>query len=240
MTASMQANQNDEKMYLVQKLLREGKAKFQVARAVGYQGVDGLDRYAKSIGYVWNLSTKNYELKDSAQPNNRENPTERILKIMSMVEKGLNLNDIAKYFRLPDAQALAEYMKGKGYLWDVEKNNYVKKSLIMADEPESKLVDPRMWIEDEDNEIDLMTLLESNKGRLKELLAYKTQRTIPRYLVKGIMVTKSFYLSIEIDKLLKDFSNRKDIPQKDIIQTALIKFFRKYGFDEEAGFLLKS
>lgn len=85
-----------------------------------------------------------------------------------------------------------------------------------------------------------MELLQSNKGRLVELLDYESKTTIPRYLVRGVMVTKSFYISIEVDGLLKDFSFSKGVPQKDIIHTALIEFFQRYGKNEEARSLLNS
>jgi len=231
-------NINDEKMYLVQKLLNEGKPKFKVARAVGYNGVDGLDRYAKSMGYTWNVSTKNYELKDSTKTV--ENPSERIMKILSMVEKGIDLSDIAKYFRMKGSEELAEYMKTKGYTWSVEKGNYIKKSIVFNENESNKDAFEGADAEYNNNDVDIIKLLQANRGKLIEILSYKSHKVIPRYLLKGMPVTKGFFISVEIDRLIKDFSREKNILQKDIIQTALIEFFQKYGFEQEVNAVIKS
>lgn len=231
--ALRQDNLNDEKITLVQKLLQKGKTRFEVARAVGYQGVDGLDRYAKRAGFVWNATNKNYELKGIPRASSIENPSERIMTILSMVDDGTELNTIAKHFRMKNLQELAEYMKNKGYVWDIEKGNYVKESFVIAD------AETEVDSNEEDNDFDIMKFLESNKDRLLELLSSNTSKVIPRYMIKGIMITKSFYISNEIDRLLKDFGSRKGIPQKDIIQTALIEYFQRYGYNEEAGVLIK-
>lgn len=237
MAEALKQNVPDEKMQRVQRLLNEGKSKFETARAVGYQTVDGLDKFAKNVGYVWNVGTKNYELKDVVRGDVLDNPPARMKKILSMVEKGIDLNDIAKYFRMKNARELAEYMATRGYAWDVDNSNYVKKGVsLVEDEPES---DNAGDTGGNGNDVDIMKLLQANKGRLIELLAYKAQKTIPRYVVKGVMVTKSFYLSTEIDRLIKEFSDWKDVPQKDIIHTALIEFFQRYGYHEEARTLLK-
>lgn len=232
---------HDEKMYLVQRLLKEGKTKFQAARAIGYSGVDGLDKYAKSNGYAWNVITKNYELKDGIETI--ENPSERIIKVISMVEKGIELNDIAKYFRMKGSEELANYMKLKGYVWDVEQGNYIKKSVMI--DKNDEIVSNQGELESANTEnnldmrvdIDILKLLEENKGKLIQLLSYRQQNTVPKYVIKGIMATKSFYISTEVDRLIKDFSKRKGIAQKDIIHTALLEYFQKYGYKEEVEVL---
>lgn len=237
-------NINDEKMYLVQKLLKEGKPKFKAARAIGYQGVDGLDRYAKNMGYTWNVSIKNYELADSA--DTIDNPSERIIKVLSMVEKGINLNDIAKYFRMKSSEELANYMKSKGYIWDIEQDNYIKKSTLIHDNDdignnqEGYESANAVHNGEEENDVDIIKLLQANRGKLIEILSTKSYKVIPRYLLKGMPVTKGFFISVEIDRLIKDFSREKNILQKDIIQTALIEFFQKYGFEQEVNAVLKS
>lgn len=234
---------HDEKMYLVQRLLTEGKTKFQTARAVGYSGVDGLDRYAKGKGYTWNVITKNYELKDGIETI--ENPSERIIKVISMVEKGIELNDIAKYFRMKSSEELANYMKLKGYVWDVEQGNYIKKNVVINENDE---IDSNKGefgqVHDEhsngvENDVDIVKFLEANRNKLIELLSNKPQNTIPRYLLKGMAVTKGFFISVEIDRLIKEFSREKNIMQKDIVQIALIDFFQKYGFEHEVNAVLK-
>lgn len=237
--AVAQNNIYDEKMYLAQKLLNEGKTRFEVARAVGYKGVDGLDRYAKGLGYTWNVAIKNYELKEGGKISNSQVNPQRIRKILAMIEKGIELNKVAKFFRMKNAEELAEYMKNKGYVWQVEKGNYVRKNSIFNDTNENYL-DYKSNDDKREKQEDIISYLQANRGKLIELLSYKSNKAVPRYLLKGMPVTKGFFISVDMDRLVKEFSREKNILQKDIIQTALIEFFQKYGFENEVNAILKN
>lgn len=238
----MNDNLVTDKIYIVQKMLKEGKSKFQAARAIGYHEVSGLDKYAKSLGYRWNVTEKNYEL--IGQEAKNENNSEKIEKILFLIGDGKNLDDIAKYYKMKNSQELAAYMLGKGYVWDIDKCTYVKKNMIASSKSIAEEFNNTSFIDDKSNEemndIDIMKLLQSNKGKLIELLSFRSQEAIPKYILKGVLITKSFYISTDIDKLLKDFSRRKAITQKDIIHTALIEYFQKYGYSEEVSALLKA
>lgn len=228
----------DEKISLAQELLSNGKDKYQVAREVGYKDASGLDKYAKRLGYVWNRNIKNYELKDDTELV--VCPSKKVAKILSMIKIGSSIESIVKYFRMENSQALADYMRKKGYEWTSEKGTYIRRNMILYSEDEEREQNDDIYKSSEDEDIDIMKLLESNKGKLIELLAFKPKNTIPRYLLKGMPVTKGFFISVEIDRLIKDFSREKNISQKDIIQTVLIEFFNKYGFSNEVDMLLKS
>lgn len=228
----------DEKISLAQKLLSNGKDKYQVAREVGYKDASGLDKYAKRLGYVWNRNIKNYEIRDDTELVG--SPSKKVSKILSMIKAGMSIESIAKYFRMENSQALADYMYKKGFEWNSEKGTYIRKNMVLFNEDADSKQNDNVYTASDNEDVDIMKLLESNKGKLIELLSYKPKNTIPRYLLKGMPVTKGFFISIEIDKLIKDFSREKNISQKDIIQTALIEFFNKYGFNNEVDILLKS
>ena len=216
----------------INRLLSEGKSKFEVARIVGYKGVDGLDRNAKGQGYSWNKNTKCYELNGKADIIQSNSP--KIAKILSLIGEGRDLNSIAKYFRMKDSNELADFMKRKGYIWDAEQNNYIKKNMVIAaDEGEEECYD-------RNEDIDIIKLLEANKDKVIELLAYKKQEEIPRYILKSELITKSFYISKDVDDLIKKFSHKEHILQKDIIHTAIIEYLQKYGYSDEVNIMLKS
>jgi hypothetical protein len=56
--------------------------------------------------------------------------------------------------------------------------------------------------------------------------------------VKGIAKTKSVQMSHLLHQLLEDYSYEKNITQRQIIETAIIDFFRKYGYKHEVDSLL--
>jgi DNA-binding transcriptional MerR regulator len=228
----------NEKVYLASKLLNEGKDKYSVARVVGYKDVSGLDKYAKRVGYSWNKNTKNYELVDSTELT--ESSNRKAQKIIALIRDGMSIDDIAKYFRMKNSQELADYMNSKGYEWNMEAANYKRRNVIKLDEGDENEQEDEQQTTVLDENLDIMELLQSNKGKLIELLSFKPKSTIPRYLLKGMPVTKGFFISVEVDRLIKNFSREKNISQKDIIQTALIEFFNKYGFKDEVDILLKS
>ena len=61
---------------------------------------------------------------------------------------------------------------------------------------------------------------------------------IPRYAVPGIPVTKSIYMKNQLAQLVTDFSKEKNIKQNDIVEAALIEYFKKYGYKSEVETLL--
>ena len=65
------------------------------------------------------------------------------------------------------------------------------------------------------------------------LAATKERETLPRYIVPGIVKTKGFSMAAKISKLTADFSKENDISQREIVETALIEYFKKYGFEKK-------
>lgn len=227
----------DEKIHLANKLLSEGKDKYSAARIIGYKDVSGLDKYAKRLGYGWDKYKRSYELHGSKEQI--DSTHRKAQKIISLINQEISLEEVAKYFRMRSSQELADYMNQKGYEWNTEMGNYKRKNIIVFNNLDDNEQDEGLEIPSRYKDIDIMDLLESNKGKLIELLSFKAKSTIPRYLLKGMPVTKGFFISVEVDRLIKNFSREKNISQKDIIQTALIEFFVKYGFKDEVDILLK-
>lgn len=88
----------------------------------------------------------------------------------------------------------------------------------------------------------LLKFLLDNENTLRKLIqsAKKEQELgqIPRYAVPGIPVTKSIYMKNQLAQLVTDFSKEKNIKQNDIVEAALIEYFKKYGYKSEVETLL--
>jgi hypothetical protein len=61
---------------------------------------------------------------------------------------------------------------------------------------------------------------------------------IPRFTVPGVFSVKSVHMASGLDQLVRDFSQEKNISQRDIFEVALIEFFHKYGYEREVNALL--
>ena len=73
-----------------------------------------------------------------------------------------------------------------------------------------------------------------NKEKLIELISNEgTADIIPRYVLSGTVITKSIKISNTLDRMVYDFSQEKGVTQKEIVQTALIEFFKRHGYKHE-------
>jgi hypothetical protein len=134
-------------------------------------------------------------------------------------------------------------MTKKGYEWNVNEGNYVRKSGVIIDE-ESTDKEAATTADNKKEQLNgnekqeiihlIKTLYEKLNIKVEDPIIDK----VPRYLVKGIAKTKSVQMSHLLHQLLEDYSYEKNITQRQIIETAIIDFFRKYGYRHEVDSLL--
>lgn len=165
---------------------------------------------------------------------------------------------IATEFGFSDHRELGEYMESKQLFWDSNKNNYgvmfgdasvdsvaetvdlENKTFQPMGKPQSKtgklnddsLVDLEAYLP-------LLEMLLQNKDRLITLLMPQSDGMIPRYAVPGKSNNKSIYMSDMLIRLLKEYCESKNLKQRDVVDVALIEFFRRYGYQREVDKLLQ-
>ena len=153
------------------------------------------------------------------------------------------------------------YMKSRGFIWDVERNNYAmakEQDCEEEDNLEKEAAGEDTQAEDKSylnqdvpkikenadagisRYLSLLEYLYEKKERLTRLLEEEKNINtgIPRYILQGIYITKSVHMSSQLDKMVKDYSMEKSIPQKDISEIALVEFFMKYGYYKKMRILL--
>ncbi len=186
-----------------------------------------------------------------AIPQTKENIS-KAESIVSLISRGMDVREVTKKKRFKDMQEMADYMKIKGYIWNSSEKNYVlvpqeKKApperTIMEERQERMVVDEIREAMNRDDKGgceclerygDILKLLNDNRGKLHELLnGQANQGEIPRYIISGDVKTKSMKINDTLDRLIYDFSQEKNVSQKDIIQAALVEFFNKYGYKYE-------
>lgn len=240
--------------FILKKLL-SGKTREQIALELHHKSYRTIDMYMRRHGYIWDSNKQIYLIKSKNKINVEDKmPTTKIQRIINLFNEGLDPINVAKKVGIKDHRAMAMYMKSKGYIWSSEKNNYIlEKGMITEeeDEPEERNLQ-------EDNEannsdpnstdlinqfqrfsklIPMLELIEKNSDKIADVLSINTQKTIPRYIIGGITITKSLCMSYPLSELVKEFSIEKNISQKEIFEVAIIEFLKKYGFENEVNSL---
>lgn len=176
----------------------------------------------------------------------------RAAMVVSFFAKGkADAKEVAQRAGFPDHRKMAEYMKEKGYAWSPVAGNYVFQreqseapTALATNVPEeaSQAGDVPSEVRDELGDLahfaPVLEMLYRNKERLTELLQAAPLGTLPRYTVPGVPRTKSIYMSDGLARLLTEFSVRKGIPQREIVEAALVEFLRHYGFGPEVQALI--
>jgi hypothetical protein len=151
-----------EKIKKIQYMLAAGKTRPQVAIALGYNDVTGLYHYASRHKLRWNDKTKNYDAEGNGEvidgaPKNEELPTGRTAGVIAMFKQNSTSSEIVKRYRFDSTAHMAEYMKSKGYIWDDDEGNYVRRHTPETPQQTGEITD-------------LLTFLNENKQRLVGLL----------------------------------------------------------------------
>ena len=255
----------NERVNATLKGLLEGKTRETLAEAFGLGGWKSLDIYMRRKGFAWEGSNSTYipalnkadkileELNSSAPIK-----AEMIIKRFEEMGDDSDPRAIAKEFGFKDHRELGEYMESKQLFWDSEKKNYgvmfgdsVNETLaemaISKDKTIQRDVTKRTASISGDSEesmelapyLPLLELLLQNKDRLLTLLMPESDGTVPKYAVPGTTKTQSLYMSELLVRLMKEFCDSRNLKQRDVVETALIEYFKRYGYQREVDKLLQ-
>ena len=241
-----------KKIHEILKLFDEGKSRDEIASIMGYSNYRSMDVVLRRRGLKWDQSLQKYvPMEDEAsQGKNSSNKAKEYIPLMpSRIIEDFNSDNpdpmiIAKKNGFNDHLELAEYMKSKGFVWDPEIGNYVRKDDSPAYTEVSRQADekqlPAVDIDDKSLK-DFLIYLKKNEEKIREILdTYDSGGEVPRYTLPGRYVNKSIYISDALEDVVNTFSKEKNLKQKEIFEVALIQFFRRYGYKEEVNRLLSA
>jgi hypothetical protein len=155
--------------------------------------------------------------------------TPKTALIISLFAQGeSDAKDIARMVGFASHTEMADYMKSKGYEWNVDQANYEERSI---EKKPGKLAQPESYDS-------VAVILEKILPLLKNGQDAGNQpsgeiQIIPRYQVKGMYGTKAMRMANVLDEMTRRFSKERNISQREIIEVALIEFFQKYGLRNE-------
>jgi len=241
----------EEKIEMILESLAAGQTRDELAEVLGYKNWRGIDVFMRREGYL--LEDGNYVLPEQEG----EYKPERFLPgpvriVLNQLEKGnRDLSDIAVRAGFKTRRDLTNYMKSQGWLWCTDQNTYIKEGLV----PQELAMDPNDEQAEESNTLDhkeildssldrflpLLEFLEANQDQLESMLQNVDSNQIPKYnFHAGHNVTKSVFMSGNLDQLIRDFSTEMGVSQRVMFETALIQFMERYGYAKQVKVLLES
>ncbi|WP_394138486.1 hypothetical protein [Cytobacillus oceanisediminis] len=225
-------------------MLAQGKSRDEIASHFGNKSWSTVDMYFRRRGFRWNGKT--YEPREekatAAAEDARYIQTKSAQVVRQLTQKHADIRHVAMKNGFSSVEALGEYMKTQGYVWNGEANNYeydentVKKESLPAKKVSSATT---MKMDGLEEYQDLLEFLLDKKERLYELLDSGSSGTLPRYKFKGSKANKTLGLPTSLQTLLNDFSKEYNVTQRDIIEVALAEFFMKYGYQEQLKSVLQ-
>jgi hypothetical protein len=241
----MKQEKRHDKVELIQNALMKGKNREEAAKEFGYKSWKSLDIYMRRQGLKWDARSNTYYNPAESLSPAAPVSTGLTAKVISLFDKGeCDPIQAAKAAGFKSHHDMASYMAARGYIWSYEENNYIKS------EKKENIISRKTGLENPDdtstlNEttlskyIPLLEALLKNEEKLYKFLGTDSSfGTITRYVIPGINKTKSFYMSHELSLLLIEFCQRFNLNQKEVLETALIEFFKTHSFEDEVKELL--
>lgn len=195
----------------------------EIAIKTGFKDHREMAAYMQSKGFVWSPEKKNYvENAGLVKPDG---------EITAEIAESAETENVIPFSLEPASTSFPT-------MPETEKTPLKKfddkKRIDDGDSGQDEKILPDRYAE-------LLEFLDRNKNKLYELLMASGSKTgtVPRFIVPGTTKTKSVYMSDLLAKLINEFSESKNISQRDIFESAIIEFLKKYGYSREIEILLK-
>lgn len=250
---AISSNSPDQRIDLILTHLAAGKRREQIAAELSYKSYKGLDMFMKRNKFIWDQKRNYYFPVSEQEPKKDQSgiswlhrPDTRTASVLSLLNQGLDLKEVADQLRFTDHRELALYMKSKGYIWSEEDATYHFKNQNFTPASSNAIQSDTiathhqiLHTEPTQAPGSLINFLEQNKDILYQIVSSHLQAAqLPRYTIPGVYITKSMSMNYGMDMLIRSYSQDKNVSQKDIIEIALVDFFCKYGYLQEVNTLL--
>lgn len=238
----------EEKLHILLEAIASGEPREALAQRLGYRSVKSMDSFLRRRDYVWDRYQQCYVEKPSSKVPTGVlgdlplQPPERVARVIALWKApGAEAKSVAKQSGFSDHREMAKYMATHGYSWSSQENNYIKTGSA-SDQGEKSLVSNPPKLDQTvlnepasfSNYESLLNWLSTHQEALQSMVSLSGDpQFLPRYLVPGVLVTKSIHMSHLLDQLARDYSSIKHVSQREIFEVALIEFFQRHGFHQE-------
>lgn len=222
--------QTDEKLQNYLQDFSNGLSRDEIAEKYNIQW-KSIDMYFRRRGYKWDNELQTYVIKgeevtgvvDSIPLNTK---AAQIVRLLNM--KHPNIRQTASKMGFESIEAMGDYMKSNGYLWNDELNNYEYQPESINQKQVSTSTPHLAYGQDEQV---FLRLLMQHKERLLDLLT--TEQQLNTYRFRGNKVNKTLTLTSGVVTLLEDYHKEYNITQRQVVETALAEFFERHGYAEQ-------
>src|SRR5690606_17245473 len=211
----------DERVNYILRSLAAGVTREELAKEFKHNDYRTRDMYMRRRNFKWEREKKNYVPKETRISHMKDENVHsgKVSRIINAFNEGKDPKTVAIEFGFKSHKDLADYMTKKGYEWNVNEGNYVRKSGVIIDE-ESTDEEATTTADNKKEQLNgnekqeivhlIKTLYEKLNIKVEDPIVDK----VPRYLVKGIAKTKSVQMSHLLHQLLEDYSYEKNITQR--------------------------
>lgn len=220
----------------------------EVAKEFNYKHWKSLDTYMRRKNFVYDsrqgqyIPAENRFKKDKeAYRNSAPNKVLKIVDAFGVANP--DPKEIAEREGFADHREMAEFMKAKGYEWNVYKNNYIKITGFVEEPEPLETVNRNLERRETalDEFLPFIRFLYDRREEVYQLLdGVREDGKIPRYAIPGLAKTKAIYMSDKVADVMGEFSREKNVTQREIVETALVEYLQKYGFKQEIEALLQN
>jgi hypothetical protein len=217
----------------------------EVAKELNYKTWKSLDMYMRRKNFLYDSRQGQYVPAENRFQKDkgayRNSAPNKVLKIIDAFEvANPDPKGIAEKEGFGDHREMAEYMKAKGYEWNVYKNNYVKITGFVEEPEPYESVNIGGGTSAIDEFLPFIQFLYDRREVVYRLLeGVREDGKIPRYAIPGLAKTKAVYMSDRVADVMGEFSREKNVTQREIVETALVEYLQKYGFKQEIEALLQ-
>ena len=227
--------------------LKQGRSREELAGEYGHKNYKALDMYMRRNGYKWDKDKQYYIPREAPNYDPEEHtPNKKTLKrALEMFEEGKEPKEVAEVLGFESHMDLAGYMRRHNYFWNSKTQKYEHKPENGDGNGSAKVKESKTEYDTNDKtntshltDDEAMNLLLENREILIEMLDRAEGKTLPRYSLAGVRVPKTVNLANKLHELIKDFTEEKNISQREFFEIAVIETLRRYGYDAEIRGLL--
>lgn len=251
--ANVEGPKYNEKVEYILQELGKGRSREDLAVEYDYSNYKSLDIYLRRRGFRYDSEKENYvpdlPEEEVVVP---ENANSKVALIITMFTKeNADPKKIAESAGFEDHREMANYMQRQGFSWSNTQQNYRPAANKATEEDEqddsgpksAEVLPEKVEMLQSSSLQKFIPLLEKLQQKEEELFALvdgTSDGTVPKYAVPGQSTTKSIYMSKSLAQFLEEFSDVKNLSQREIVEAALVQFLKQYGYKTEMETLLSS
>lgn len=211
-------------------LIEQGIDREAICEKEGIQ-VASLNQRFRRYGYRWNDIVKNYTECGQVQYvyNGVALPPQVVQVIRNFGRVKADAKRIASKLGYMSEYEMARTMSEYGFRWNSAANNYVPNRADFKFDFEKCVGVQESGTQDTPDD-----------GIYDEVVELESQcfQRIPRYRINSPRSPKTINFAISLTQLLQQYSNDFNLRQSDVVETAIVEFFRKYGYRRQIDTLL--